>query len=111
VDIQPAGPHDGTVLVRYGENAVELVLHDEVIRELVAKANAHLERRAAEQTPIVTVACSCGCGERIVEGQECYQSQSGEVFAFMPCVRRYYGVRYDHWQGGSAATEISGGAE
>lgn len=48
VDIQPAGTHDCTVLVRHGENAVELVLHDELIRQLVAKANAYLDRRAAD---------------------------------------------------------------
>ena len=50
VDIQPSGTHDGAVLVRCGENAVELVLHDDLIRQLVLKANAHLERRAAERT-------------------------------------------------------------
>lgn len=50
VDIQPAGAHDGRVWVRCGEDVVELVLHDDLIRQLVAKANAHLDRRAAERT-------------------------------------------------------------
>ena len=50
VDIQPSGAHDGAVLVRCSENAVELILHDDLIRQLVAKANAYLDRRAAERT-------------------------------------------------------------
>ena len=50
VDIQPSGTHDGAVLVRTNENAVELILHDDLIRQLVAKANAYLDRRAAERT-------------------------------------------------------------
>lgn len=63
VDIQPAGTHDSTVLVRYGENAVELVLHDNLIRQLVAKANAHLERRAAN-APAASIRVSIGGGYR-----------------------------------------------
>jgi len=50
VDIQPVGAHDCQLRVRCGENVVVLVLHDNLIRQLVAKANAHLDRRAAERT-------------------------------------------------------------
>ena len=50
VDIQPAGAHDGVVRVRCGENVVVLVLHDDLIREMVAKVDAYLDRRAAELT-------------------------------------------------------------
>ena len=50
VDIQPEGAHDGMVRVRCGENAVVLVMHDDLIRQMVAKADAYLDRRAAERT-------------------------------------------------------------
>jgi len=49
VDIQPAGAHDGVVRVRCGENVVVLIMHDDLIRQLATKANAHLDRRAAQK--------------------------------------------------------------
>lgn len=50
VDVSAVGAHDCQLRVRCGENVVELVLHDDLIRQMVAKANAHLDRRAAERT-------------------------------------------------------------
>src|SRR5690606_30908220 len=50
VDIQPAGAHETMVRVRCGENVIEVVLHDDLIRQLVAKTITHIDRRAAERT-------------------------------------------------------------
>lgn len=50
VDIQPAGDHDCQLRVRCGDDAAELVIPDDLLRQLVAKASRHLDRRAAERT-------------------------------------------------------------
>jgi len=50
VDIQPAGAHDSAVQVRYGENVVVLIMHDDLLHLLALKANRHLNRRLAQRT-------------------------------------------------------------
>src|SRR5690606_25671211 len=48
VDIQPIGAHDCRLRVQYGENVVELVIPDDLLRQLVAKASRHLDGQTAE---------------------------------------------------------------
>jgi len=50
VDIQPIGAHDCQLRVRCGDDAAELVIPDDLLRQLVAKASRHLDRRAVETT-------------------------------------------------------------
>jgi len=49
VDVSAVGAHDCRLRVQCGENVVELVIPDDLLRQLVAKANQHLDRRAAER--------------------------------------------------------------
>jgi len=48
VDVSAVGTRDCQLRVRCGENVVVLVIPDDLLRQLVAKANRHLDRRAAE---------------------------------------------------------------
>jgi len=50
VGIQPVGTHDCQLRVRFGDEVVHLIIPDDLLRQLVAAANRHLDRRAAERT-------------------------------------------------------------
>jgi len=50
VDVIAVGVHDCQVRVRCGDEATYLIIPDNLLRQLVAAANRHLDRRAAERT-------------------------------------------------------------